>query len=217
LTRADVIKAGARLLDTEGVEKLSMRKLATALGTASSTLYWHVRDKDELLRLILDETLRDVAVPDTGEWDARLRETLVRCHEALLRRPALVDVLWRAAWELGPETLRVADATIGFVAESGLPDEEVADSYMALITLVFGFIAGERASPGNPSYSEVLSARQDAEAADAGERFPHLVRYGPGAGREAMGRQFRYAVECFIAGIKTRVASADSPPGAHRD
>ena len=52
LTRADVIKAGTQLLDTEGVEKLSMRKLAKTLGTVSSTLYWHVKDKDELAAVV---------------------------------------------------------------------------------------------------------------------------------------------------------------------
>ncbi|WP_157594713.1 TetR/AcrR family transcriptional regulator [Streptosporangium amethystogenes] len=211
-TRMDVIRAGTRLLDTEGVEKLSMRKLANTLGTGSSTLYWHVRDKDELLLLILDETLREVTVPAAGTWDVRLLETLVRCHEALLPRPALVDVLWRAAWELGPETLRVADALTGLVAESGLPDDEVGDSYMALITLLFGFVAGERTSPGNPRYSE---ARAEGETAGSGPPYPNLMRYAPGAGVETMARQFRYAVERFITGIKLRVAeherAADAP------
>ncbi|WP_324788348.1 TetR family transcriptional regulator [Streptomyces sp. H51] len=208
LTRAEVIRAGIRLLDTEGAEKLSMRKLARELGTGSSTLYWHVKDKDELLLLILDETLRDVVPPEPGGWDVRLFGTLAECHEALLARPALVDVLWSAAWRLGPETLRVADALTGLVAESGLPDDEVADSYMALVTLMLGFVAGGRTSPGNPPYSQMRaqSSDQDEEAADAARPYPNLMRYGPGTGEEAMKRQFRYAVERFIAGIKARVA-----------
>jgi AcrR family transcriptional regulator len=207
-------------LDSEGVEKLSMRSLARALGTGSSTLYWHVCDKDELLRLILDETLGGVTVPEVGDWDARLLGTLVRCHDALKSRPALVDVLWRAAWQLGPETLRLADALIGLVAESGLPDEEVADSYMALLTLVFGFVAGEQSSPGNPRYSEVHAARRDDATTGAGGRYPNLTRYGPGAGADALARQFRYAIERFVAGIRVRVAehehAAQSRRGSRR-
>lgn len=189
-----------------------MRKLATMLGTGSSTLYWHVKDKDELLLLILDETLAKVAVPRDGDWEFRLTQTLVRCHEALLPRPALIDVLWGAGWELGPEALRVADALTGLVAETGLPDDEVADSYLALTTLSFGFVAGDRSSPGNPRYSEVRASAHADGPADAGHKYPNLMRYGPGAGHEAMKRQFRYAVECFIAGIRTRVAEHAQTP-----
>ena len=91
-----------------------MRTLAKKLGTGSSTLYWHVRDKDELLLLILDETLRAVTVPDPGEWDARLLEALVRSHESLLHRPAwamrpsslLIDP--RAAIDVAPSRCKLA-------------------------------------------------------------------------------------------------------------
>lgn len=214
LTRADVVTAGMRLLDTEGAEKLSMRKLAESLGTVSSTLYWHVRDRDELLRLILDETLREVVVPEDGEWDVRLLATLVRCYDALRPRPALVDVLWHAAWDLGPQTLRVADGLTGLVAASGLPRKEVGDCYLGLISLLFGFVAAAGA-PGNPSYREVR-ARQpaggdgDGDEPSATPRYPNLMRYGPGADPEAMVRQFRYAAERFVAGVRARVADAES-------
>jgi AcrR family transcriptional regulator len=216
LTRADVVTAGMRLLDTEGAEKLSMRKLAESLGTVSSTLYWHVRDRDELLRLILDETLREVVVPEDGEWDVRLLATLVRCYDALRPRPALVDVLWHAAWDLGPQTLRVADGLTGLVAASGLPRKEVGDCYLGLISLLFGFVAAAGA-PGNPSYREVR-ARQSAadDEPAAAPRYPNLMRYGPGADPQAMARQFRYAAERFVAGVRTRVADVESTRHSRR-
>lgn len=213
LTRADVIRAGAQLLDAEGVEQLSMRRLAKALGTGSSTLYWHVRDRDELLLGILDETLADVAIATDGTWDERLRETLVRCHQALLPRPALIDVLWGAAWRLGPETLRVADGLVGLVAESGLPDDEVADSYLALLSLLFGFVAGERSSPGNPRFSEAVAGDDAADTEIVAEQYPNLARYGPGAAQEALERQFGYALDRFLTGIGARAAElAAAPP-----
>jgi TetR/AcrR family transcriptional regulator, tetracycline repressor protein len=205
LTRADVIRAGAQLLDTHGVEQLSMRKLAKSLGTGPATLYWHVHDKDELLQLILDDTLRGVVIPEEGSWDERLVAAFVVCYEALRPRPALVDVLWGAAWELGPETLRIADGLIALVAESGLPAEEVSDAYFALITLLFGFVTGAGNSPGNPSYSE-FRALAAHEPPGNSERFPNLARFGPDARLETMDRKLRYALDRFISGIKLRVA-----------
>jgi AcrR family transcriptional regulator len=211
LTRAEVVKAGVQLLDAEGVEKLSMRKLASTLETGPSTLYWHVKDKEELLLLILDETLRGVVIPDDGPWNARLLQTLLSCHEALLPRPALVDVLWRASWQLGPDTLRVAEAVIGFVAESGLPDDEVTDCYMALIILLLGFVVSERGAPGNPPFSEMHTQPGTPDTNDAAARhYPNLMRYGPGTKTETMAHQFRYSIERFIASIRTRVAECDA-------
>ncbi|MGH2823624.1 MAG: TetR/AcrR family transcriptional regulator [Thermoleophilaceae bacterium] len=219
LTRADVVNAGARLLDSEGVEGISMRKLAKALDTGAATLYWHVQDKDELLLAILDDTLGDVSFPEDGGWDERLTKAMISCHDALLPRPALIDVLWGAAWELGPETLRIADELIGLVAETGLPEDEVADAYFALITLLFGFVAGEGSSPGNPSYSEIKAqaGSDNDQPAEASEKYPNLVRYGPGATHEAMERRFRYALERFIEGIRARVdEQAKAPAGKPR-
>lgn len=217
LTRAEVINAAARLLDTDGIEKLSMRKLAAVLGTGPSTLYWHVHDREELLLLILDDTVSVVAVRTGGTWDERLTETLVHCHDALLPRPALIDVLWGAAWELGPQTLRVANALIGLVAESGLPDDEVSDTYLALITLLFGFVAGERSSPGNLRYRDVRSGMSSGDDTEqVADLYPNLVRYGPGAAAGEMERRFRYAVDRFVAGIKSRVLELGEGAGQRR-
>jgi TetR/AcrR family transcriptional regulator, tetracycline repressor protein len=217
LSRADVISAAAQLLDAGGIQKLSMRGLARALGTGSSTLYWHVRDQQELLVLVLDDSFAAVEVPEAGTWRERLIETLVRCHDVLTARPALVDVLWGTGWHLGPEVLRVTDAMIGLIAESGLADEEVADCYMALITLVFGFVAGERNTSGSPRYSEVRGSVRDGRPGE--EPYPNLARYAPGADVSALKRQFRYAIEHFVSGIgassakRPRSARAASQPG----
>ena len=206
LARSDVVAAGAQLLDEIGVGGISMRKLAAALGTGPATLYWHVRDKDELLLLILDDTVKDIEIPTRGSWDKKLRTTLFAGREALSSRPALVKVLWGAAWALGPATLRYADAVVGFVAESGLPEKEIGDAYFALLILLFGFVESGSSSPGNVSFREVAAtqASDDPDADDPATLYPNLVRHGPGAGLDAMERRFAYALERVIEGIKVR-------------
>jgi AcrR family transcriptional regulator len=210
LTREDVIAAGAQLLDSEGIEGISMRKLASALGTGPATLYWHVQDKDELLALILDDTIREIAVPAEGDWEERLTDILAATRRALLPRPILVNVIWAAGWHIGPETLRVADAILGCVAESGLPEEQVADAYFGLITFLLGFVLAESATGGNPSFGteEGEGAADDGARGDLAEHFPNLARYGPGADVAGMQRRFDYGVQDFIDGIKARAAEA---------
>ncbi len=195
LSRADVVQAGAALLDSEGLEGLSMRKLAAALQTGPATLYWHVRDKDELLALILDDTVRGVTVPASGSWDERIMQMLRDGRTVLLPRPVLVRFIWEGGWSVGAETLRVADGLIGLVAQSGLPEDEVADAYFALITFLFGFILAET-STGHPRFG--------ATNVDDAELYPHLLRYGPATDPEGMDRRFAYGVACLLDGITTR-------------
>lgn len=205
LTREDVIAAGARLLDEEGIEGISMRKLAKTLGTGPATLYWHVEDKDELLALILDDTIAQVQTPTGGSWDERLVALLQATRQALLPRPILVNVVWGAGWRIGPETLRVADSVLGCVAESGLPEDQVADAYFSLVTFALGFVLAETSTAGNPEFG-AGSPPPPAEADDAelAAAFPNLWRYGPGADLEGMDRRFAYGVTDFIDGIKAR-------------
>jgi TetR/AcrR family transcriptional regulator, tetracycline repressor protein len=206
LTRADVVKVGAQLLDREGLEGLSMRKLATTLGTGPATLYWHVRDKNELLSLILDETMRPVRISESGTWDERVVSVLAASRRALAPRPTLVRFIWDAGWNPGTETLRVADGLTGLVAESGLPDDEVADAYFGLITYLFGFVLAETAGAGHAPMGA-------ASTADAG-LYQNLLRYGPATDPAGMDRRFRYGLDRALEGIKERAAKA--PRGTSR-
>jgi len=191
LTRADVVAAGAKLLDAEGVDGVSMRKLATALGTGVATLYWHVHDKRELLGAILEDAMRDVHAPREGRWDDRLLELLRIGRRSLRAKPALIDVIWRSGWQLGPETLRVVDEMIGLIGESPTPADEVADVYYALTTFLFGFVAAEATSPGTARYR----GGKDRNA------FVNLARYRPAADPAGMDRRFEAGITRFVASL----------------
>ncbi len=193
MTRADVVAAGAKLLDAEGVDGVSMRKLAAVLGTGAATLYWHVRDKRELLQAILEDAMRDVRAPHEGRWDERLLELLRMGRRALRAKPALIQVIWGSGWQLDPQTLRVADEMIGLIGESGTPAEEVADVYFALTAFLFGFVAAEATSPGTSRYR----GRKD-------DAFANLARFRPAADEAGMDRRFEAGIGRFVASLRRR-------------
>jgi AcrR family transcriptional regulator len=195
LTRADVVAAGARLLDSEGIDGVSMRRLADVLETGPATLYWHVRDKRELLLAVLEETLRDVRAPSGGTWQERLLELLRRGRRALRARPALIDVLWRSGWELGPEALRVVDEMIGLIAESGMPAREVPDAYYTFATFLFGFVAAEATSPGTGRFAATKAAAR---------ALPNLSRHRPAADFDGMDRRFEAGISRLVASLAPR-------------
>src|SRR4051812_49283757 len=72
LDRDQIVDAAMELLDAEGLDGLSMRRLGTKLNSGATTVYWHVANKDELLELALDRAMAEVTVPGPDEdgWRA---------------------------------------------------------------------------------------------------------------------------------------------------
>src|SRR3954453_7699935 len=75
LTREKIVDAALVLLEREGMQGLSMRKLAQELGAGAASLYWHVGDKEELLSLLLDRIVGESQVPepDPEHWQDQVR------------------------------------------------------------------------------------------------------------------------------------------------
>jgi len=199
LTRDDVIAATQRLLDRAGADALSMRILARELGVSVSTLYWHVRDKRELLKLMIDDSLSAVRVPTDGDWKERLGEFLRQGRSVLRARPVLIGLIWGSGWELGPQTLRVTNDVVGLIAESGVPEHEVADAYFMVVAFLFGFVAMETLSPDTPGFAVSIDTVDTT--------VPHLARYRPAADLAGMERRFE-------RGIARIVSSLSRPPDA---
>src|SRR5215211_8875628 len=88
LTQEAIVDAGLELLERDGMVGLSMRKLAQELGTGAASLYWHVRDKEELLSLLLDRIVgeADVPEPDPENWQAQVKELLRAARRLLSER-----------------------------------------------------------------------------------------------------------------------------------
>jgi TetR/AcrR family tetracycline transcriptional repressor len=205
LTQSDVIAAAHRLLDETGVDGWSMRMLARELSVSVSTLYWHVRDKRELLKILIDDSLRSIEFSDAGDWQERLAEFLRQGRNVLRARPSLIGLIWSSGWQLGTETLRMTNDVLGLVAESGTPEEEVADAYFMVVAFLFGFVAMETLSPDTPGFNV-----DDSPSAHDAASLPHLVRYRPAADMEGMDRRFE-------RGVARIVRSLDSVVNVHSD
>ncbi|WP_051065547.1 TetR/AcrR family transcriptional regulator [Nocardiopsis potens] len=165
LSAPGIARAAARVLDRGGEEALSVRSVAEELGTAPSSLYRHVRTKDHLIDLALDEVLaRDLDRVAGGGPDAP--ELLARWFAHLAEHPwAAPAVLARTP--LGPTYLRLADALCRAIGEAGVPEEEVLARSYSLTALVAGLAIAH-------------AHHRDAPAPEAGypvalDSAPHLA------------------------------------------
>ncbi len=182
-----------------------MRRLAASLSTGPSTLYWHVRDKDQLLALILDETIASVEVPDSGTWRERLFALLEGSRSALAARPALVPVVLGARWEIGNHALRIADASFALLSEAGIPQSAIGDAYFLLLHYTLGVVEAEAHARWNDSFAEEHAGRERSQV-DGSElaAFPHLVAFGPRTRLDDVQLRFREGITTILDGLTVR-------------
>ncbi|MFF0219697.1 TetR/AcrR family transcriptional regulator [Streptomyces vinaceus] len=168
ISREEVVETARRIVDTEGVDRLTMRRLAAEIGSTPMALYHHVRNKDELLVLLLDDyAARTLQRP---ELPARPRERIVvtaaTIHEALAACPWIVEVL-TADDLMSTSALWFVDQIIDALVESGLSPERAVHAYRAIWYYTAGEIlvrttaARRRTDADRPTYREQVFADLD--------------------------------------------------------
>jgi AcrR family transcriptional regulator len=123
LSRDQIVEAAVRILDAEGVDALTVRRLGEELNTGSATIYWYVSGKDELAELIYDHVMGAIALPepDPAQWQAQLKDLGRQCYRLLLQHNDLVRMsLGRIP--VGPNMLRIMEWSVGLLRDAGLPD-----------------------------------------------------------------------------------------------
>lgn len=209
LTRQALAQAALRVLEREGINGLSMRKVATELGVKAASLYWHVRNKEELLDLLTDELMADAeAPPREGDWREQLREYCVRYRRHLLgKRDAAKVVAGRLA--PGPHLLRLMEDQLGRLREAGFSDADAAMISYLLGAFVQGFVLQEQ---GPVSASEAMGASRREAATAAGEQlrrlpqdsFPSLVALADDLTDPSMEDRFSFGLERLLDGLSDR-------------
>jgi AcrR family transcriptional regulator len=176
--------AGIGIADAEGLDALTMRKVAARLGAGTMSLYHYVSTKDDLLDLMADHVHREaVHVERSGDWRADLAEAARRSRRVALAHPwLLAHAAARVA--LGPHLLRLVESTLALV--DGLPAELMLDAWMSVHSFTLGHVrqeVAERASDGSgrtvDASTHPLLARVLAEAgrADPDEVFDRRLGY----------------------------------------
>jgi AcrR family transcriptional regulator len=159
LNRERVLEAALLLADEEGIEALSMRKLADVLGVKAMSLYNHVANKDDLLDGIVDRVISEIEVPDLRlDWKTAMRRRANSAHEVLLRHPwATMPIVSRI--NVGSAMLRYIDATLGCLVEAGFSFEMADHAWNAIDSHIYGYTLQELNFPLQASdYPEVAAS-----------------------------------------------------------
>lgn len=140
LTTASIVAAGTAVIERDGLSTLSMRTLATELGTAPASLYRHVADRDALLLAILEEVAAGMPV-DVGEGSPaeRLHRRFVSAHHHLARHVWALHILIRGEL-VARRAFLFVDACLADLTEAGLGPAEAMAAYRACWHLMIGEI-----------------------------------------------------------------------------
>jgi AcrR family transcriptional regulator len=208
-----ITDAAIKILDSEGLDGLSMRRVADALSTGPASLYWHVGSKDGLLDLVFDQLIGEMAVPepDGGQWKEQLKQVALNQRATILRHRDLVAISMGRI-PMGPHALRYTESVVAILRAGGVPDDLAVSGYLLLFALVNGFTMDEMADPvlGPDERPDQLSpnAVSGYLASLPAAQFPNIVATAPYFAQWDNNVQFEMLVDLYVDGLAQRAAAA---------
>ena len=205
ITREAIVEAALRLLDQDGLDQLSMRRLADELGTGAASLYWHVGSKDGLLDLVLDRVIGELDVPDPDpeRWQEQVKE-LARAQRAVTLRHRDIVRISLGRIPLGPNALELSERTLAILRAGGLSDELAVVAQQLLIATVNGFTLDETSPPEEGDWEKAGNAARDYIAALPADRFPSLRAVASQFTALDRDEAFDLLLDIFVSGLAAR-------------
>ncbi|MFI9170469.1 TetR/AcrR family transcriptional regulator [Streptomyces lincolnensis] len=219
LDRERITEVSVRLLDTEGLAKFSMRRLAAELNVTAMSVYWYVDTKDDLLELALDTVMAEMGLPDATadeDWRDQLRILAQEYRTMLVRHPWVSPLVGRFL-NIGPHHLAFARTVQQVIRRTGLPVHRVTGAISAVFQFVYGYgtIEGHfhtRVTDTGMTPDEYFRTSLDnfsdvAETSEVLQESTEIMRArGGDTVQEMMDRDFTFALELLVAGIEAMVA-----------
>ncbi|EXG81249.1 TetR/AcrR family transcriptional regulator [Cryptosporangium arvum] len=207
LTRERIVDCAIALAGAEGLEAVTIRRLAQDQGVTPMALYWHFKDKDRLLDGIAEKVLSDVTLPagSGGPWHEQLRHLLSELLTVLRAHPAVADLV-KTRFLLSEPGLQLAERALGLLRGAGFTPEQSAQlsghalqTIVALVTQEPGLMVGE-----DPAAREDhIRLKRASLQALSPDRFPNMVASADAftdCGNEPA--YFELGLDLFIEGVR---------------
>jgi len=203
LTQGRIAAAALALLERDGLDRFSMRRVAAELDVGAMTLYGYFRSKDELLDAAVDLASAEIALPPSGgTWQEQLRSLVTEMLRVLRAYPVAHHIRARGPM-LSSGALRSTEAGLSILVGAGCSQEDASKAWRLLFTYVFGFAAF---TPAELSDAERRELKLRLAGMDATE-LPHVAA-AAAAGAEAMtgSDAFGFGLDAILAGLEARTS-----------
>jgi AcrR family transcriptional regulator len=198
LSKERVLRAAIDLAARDGIEALTMRKLADELGAGAMSLYHYVPNKDRLLDEMVDIVFGEIVPPSTDvDWKAAMRSRAISTRDALRRHRWAVGLM-ESRKTPGPASVRLHDAVLGCLREGGFSIEMTVHAYSVQDAYIYGFALQERDMSSETAADFAAAAqRQMREYQPLLADYPHVVEV---VGGHIATSGYDYATE-FLFGL----------------
>lgn len=175
LSREQIAAVAVRIADAEGIDAVSMRRIATELDAGTMTLYHYVRTKDELMALVTDAVMHELVLTDElpAGWREAIRVIAHRSRDTLTRHPWMLDIADDPA--IGPNSVRHFDQCLQAVRDLDVPLAAKLDVLMAVDEYVFGYCLHQRTTFDEDAAATAEMMAYVGELVRSGD-FPELAR-----------------------------------------
>ncbi|MFF2628602.1 TetR/AcrR family transcriptional regulator C-terminal domain-containing protein [Kitasatospora griseola] len=215
LTADQIVRAAIALLDEEGLDGLNMRSLGKRLGSAATAIYWHIKTKDELVRLAGDAVWDEIALPDldTTDWRTATTAMATATHAMLTRHPWLGQA-FGSHLLYGPNKARVDDHTLALHERAGFTPTEADQAAATLLLFTLGAALGPaseialtRRLTRNGTDARQALADTMTHAARIAAPYPRLrERIGTTGYADAPENTFHFGLHAILDGLTARLA-----------
>jgi TetR/AcrR family transcriptional regulator, tetracycline repressor protein len=210
LTRKTVVDRALQLADTDGLDALTIRKLAQELGVTPMALYWHFHSKDELLDGLAERVWSeiDTDVDGAAPWPAQLRGLLESLLRVLRAHPAAAQLLLQFEKQ-NESALRATEITLEVLRSAGFDPRYASEIARSALWTGLTLVMSE---PGIESLSaeertESQRKKQVVFATLPAARYPRLVECAvPMTACDDPDFHYELGVSMFVAGVETIAA-----------
>ena len=180
-----MLETAVELAQRDGLEALTMRRLADELGVAPMTLYHYVPNKNALLDGMVEIVFGEIELPTTDvDWKTALRRRALSTRAALNRHRWAVGLM-ESRTTPGPASLRLHNAVLGCLREAGFPIEMTIQAYSVQDAYLYGFALQEKSLPfetveesaavAEAQYREYAALADERQLDELAEAFPYLA------------------------------------------
>lgn len=211
LTREGIVEAAVRVLDRHGLDGVSMRAVAEELGTGAASLYWHVRNKEALLELVVDRVLGEIELPppEPARWQEQLKE-VARTTRLVLRRHRDVARFTLGRVPLGPNLVRIAEWQLALLRAAGVPDRACAYAGDLFGLYLGAYGTEESMGPQSPTGEAlppeaVIDMMRGYFRSLPADRFPNIVALADELMRADPDERFEFGLDVLVRGLAAQI------------
>lgn len=212
-----MLNAAVALAARDGIESLTMRRLADELGAGAMSLYHYVPNKEELLDGMVDIVFSEIELPTTDvDWKTAMRRRAISTRQVLNRHRWAVGLM-ESRMTPGPASLRLHDAVLGCLREAGFSIEMTIQAYSVQDAYIYGFALQEKSLPfenaeeaaavAEEQIREFAELAEERQLAELAEEFPYLAEVVAGHVAKVgydFAAAFEYGLDLILDALEKR-------------